>query len=73
MPLQVVYIDALGNLARAEFSDVTAARDYASEHAQSCVIHGDPVLDHHIGPKFNVRRTTQGLPGIIYDELPGME
>lgn len=49
MPLQVVYIDAQGNLARAEFSDITAARDYALEHAQSCVIHGDPVLDHYAG------------------------
>lgn len=48
---QVVYIDALGNLARAEFSAAETARTRASEHAQSSVIHGDPVMDHYVGPR----------------------
>lgn len=48
--LYVIYINALGNLARASFHDIKAARTYAIEHAQSIVMRGDPVMDHYAGP-----------------------
>jgi hypothetical protein len=41
MKWHVIYIDAIGNLARAEFSNAEIARLYADENTQSCVIHGD--------------------------------